>query len=72
MALLSISAHFDGHQIMLDEDVDLRPDAKLIVTVLDDFNDERTDFYKLSLSALAASYDEDEIEYTEIDIKTAP
>ena len=69
MTLLSISAHFDGNQVMLDEDIDLRPNAKLIATVLDDFNDERTDSCKLSLSALAAAYDEDEVEYTEADIK---
>ena len=69
MALISIPAHFDGNRVMLDEDIDLRPDAKLIVTVLDSCDDEHTDFCKLSLSALAAAYDENEVEYTEADIK---
>ncbi len=69
MTLLSISAHYDGNQVMLDEDIDLRPDTKLIVTVLEDSNEERTDFLKLSSSSLAAAYSDDEIEYTEADIK---
>ena len=50
MALPNISAYFGGNRIMLDEAIDLHPNAKLIVTVLDNFNDERTDFCKLSLS----------------------
>ncbi len=69
MSLLSVSAHFDGKQVKLDENIDLHPNARLIVTVLDDFNDERADFHKLSSSTLDAAYDEDEIEYTEADIK---
>lgn len=69
MALVSISAHFDGNQIMLDEAFDLHPNAKLIVTVLDDFANERNDFHKLASSALADAYDEDEVEYTDADIK---
>lgn len=68
MTLLTVSAHFDGNQVLLDEDVDLRPGTKLIVTVLDDLNGEHTDFHQLSSSALANAYD-DEVEYTEADIK---
>ncbi len=33
---VSLSAHFDGKSIVLDEDYLLPPQAKLLVTVLDD------------------------------------
>ena len=68
MTLLSFSAHYDGSQVLFDEDVNLPPDAKLIVTVLGDSDDERADFHQLSSSVLANAYDEDEIEYTEEDL----
>lgn len=32
--MLSVRAHFDGKQIQLDEPVKLKPDAKLLITVL--------------------------------------
>lgn len=69
MALLSFSAHYDGSRVLLDEDVSLPTDAKLIVTLLDDSDNERADFHQLSSSVLANAYDEDEVEYTESDIK---
>lgn len=32
--MLSVRAHFDGKQIKLDEPVKLKPDTKLLITVL--------------------------------------
>ncbi len=34
MEIISVSAHFDGERIRLDEPIELEPDTKLIVTVL--------------------------------------
>jgi hypothetical protein len=32
--LMTIPAHFDGTQIQLDVDVELKPDTRLLVTIL--------------------------------------
>ena len=69
MPLMSIPAHYDGVQVLLDEEVALRPNARLIVTVLGDSDCEREEFLRLAESALAAAYDEDEVEYTEADLR---
>lgn len=34
MDTVSVSAHFDGERIVLDEPFELEPNAKLIVTIL--------------------------------------
>jgi hypothetical protein len=34
MKTVSVTAHFDGERILLDEVLELEPDTKLIVTVL--------------------------------------
>ena len=70
MPLVSIPAHFDGKQVQLDENVSLPVNARLIVTVLGDANEERRDFLMLSENALDSAYDDDEVEYSESDIKT--
>jgi hypothetical protein len=64
----SISAHYDGTQVLLDEDIDLRPDTRLIVTILPDTDSERDDFMLLSVSSLSEAYSDDEVEYSEADI----
>ncbi len=69
MPLVSIPAHYDGAQVLLDEEVALRPNARLIVTVLEDADSEREDFLRLAESGLAAAYDGDEVEYTEADLR---
>ena len=37
---VSIQAHFDGKQILLDESIKLEPNTKLIVTILPKHNEE--------------------------------
>ena len=54
---ISISAHFDGEQILLDEPVELERNARLIVTVLPKDNDERESWLRLSAAQLNAAYD---------------
>jgi hypothetical protein len=34
--MVTVKAHFDGQQIQLDEPVELKPNTKLLVTVLED------------------------------------
>ena len=68
MALLSIPAHFDGSQVLLDEDVVLPPNTRLIVTILQDSDTEREEFLSLAAAGLEAAYSEDEVEYTETDL----
>ena len=69
MPLLSIPAHYDGVQVCLDEEVPLRPNARLIVTVLEDTDAERINFLRLAASGLAAAYADEEVEYSLADLK---
>lgn len=69
MPIQSIPAHYDGSRIVLDEATELRTDARLIVTVLPDADSERADFMRLSEDALSRAYSDDEVEYSEADIK---
>ena len=68
MPLVSIPAHYDGSQVLLDEDVVLRPNSRLIVTVLEECDAEREDFLRLSAARLATAYGDDEVEYSEADL----
>lgn len=65
----SVKAHFDGHQIVLDEAVNLLPDARLIVTVLSAAAIERAEWNHVSLLALARAYGDAEPEYSATDLK---
>ena len=54
---VSVPAHFDGERILLDEPMELEPDARLIVTILPKDNDERNSWLRLSAARLANAYD---------------
>ena len=69
MPLMSIQAHYDGVQVLLDEKVALRRNSRLIVTVLEDSDEDREDFMRMAASGLAGVYSDDEVEYTETDLK---
>ncbi len=70
MDRMSIPAHFDGHQIILDEPVELELNARLIVTVLPDQQAaEHSAWAHVSKQGLAGAYDDDEAEYTLDSIK---
>lgn len=67
MHAVTLPAHFDGKQILLDEPFDLEPDARLIVTVLSNrkrTDDEHESWLRLSQQGLQSAYSENEIEYT--------
>ncbi len=67
MPMKSIPAHFDGQQVLLDEQVKIPPHTRLLVTILEDA--DREDFLSMASTAFADSYDADEVEYTEADLK---
>lgn len=71
METITLRAHFDGEKILLDENYELEPNTKLLITVVnsDSLDEEREDWYRLSASNLAHAYSGDEPEYTNDMIK---
>ena len=64
MKTVTLSAHFDGQRIQLDEPFELARDARLLVTVLKDTSDaERGQWYAQSKLGLARAYGDDEPDY---------
>lgn len=68
MPLLTVAAHYDGSHVLLDEAVQLHPNARLIVTVLEDPDRERDEFLNMASHALAIACADDEVEYSEADL----
>ena len=69
---VSLSAHFDGKSIVLDEDYPLHPRAKLLVTVIenageDDDQTERRAWSARGQQAMARVFGSDEPEYSAAD-----
>jgi hypothetical protein len=64
MNALSVPAHFDGKYILLDQELELEPNTKLIVTVLPKHDVEREEWTKFSNKRLKDAYAPDEIEYS--------
>ena len=69
MPLKTIPAHFDGSRVLFDEVVQLRPNTRLIVTVLEDSDHERDEFLGMASRALAEGCADDEVEYSEADLR---
>ncbi len=64
MSLVTVSAHFDGEHIRLDEPLCLGANARLLVTVLSTPPDgEQQDWRRISEAGLASAYAPDEEEY---------
>lgn len=68
MPLISIPAHFDGKQVVLDEKVTIPANSRLILTVLEAADADRETFLAASAQALNAAYSNDEVEYSEDDL----
>lgn len=66
MRAVTLSAHFDGKRIVLDEPFELETNTRLIVTVLSDqrVSDERETWLQLSRRGLEHADGENEVEYT--------
>ena len=65
MKTVTLSAHFDGDRIQLDEPFALPADARLLVTILPETaaDIERQDWSALSKAGLARAYSDDEPDY---------
>ena len=63
MPSVTLNAHFNGLQIVLDEAYDLPSNAKLLVTVLETPDMDREEWQALALQNLARAYVDDEPEY---------
>lgn len=70
MQTITLTARYDGQQILLDEPYKLAPDTKLLVTVVPDaLAIERQEWFAFAAQAFNATYGDDEVEYTEADLK---
>lgn len=70
MPAVTLKAHFNGKQIVLDEPFDLPPDSPLIVTVLSkEESGENSQWHRLAAGALARAYGVDEPDYSASDVK---
>ena len=65
MKTITLTAHFDGEHIRLDEPFLLPPEARLLVTILPEPSPEaiREDWHSLSKAGLARAYSDDEPDY---------
>ena len=68
---MALRAHYDGKQIVLDEDFELEANTQLMVTILpfQTIDEERITWSKLSSIGLANAYGDDEPEYTLEDLR---
>ncbi len=66
MSLIALPAHFDGKKIQLDEPYQLKPNAKLIITILPEgiIEDEHKSWLSFSQEGISNAYGENEPEYT--------
>ncbi len=66
MYTITLRGHFDGKQIRLDEPFELKPNTKLIITVLpeEEADDENRAWMRLSGKQLERAYGENEPEYS--------
>lgn len=60
MNIISLSAHFDGQSIQLDEPYKLEPNTKLMVTIVPEQPSEREDWLYLSSNQLNNTYSQDD------------
>jgi hypothetical protein len=70
MPAVTLKAHFDGQQIVLDEPFDLPPDSPLMVTVMPkEDSSEDAQWQSIVAGALARAYGENEPDYSAADVK---
>jgi hypothetical protein len=71
METISVSVHFDGERILLDEPIQLEPDTKLLVTILPKRDVEHEMWLASSGGRLADAYGPEEEGYPLDSIKEA-
>ncbi len=70
MMMKSVLARYDGSKVLFDEAIVIPTDARLVVTILEDVDTDRSDFQRLASTAFADAFDEDEVEYSEADLRS--
>jgi hypothetical protein len=71
MPAVTLKAHYDGKQILLDEPFDLPLNAALMVTVLPPTaGTENAQWAQAAAAGLARAYSDDEPEYSPADLKS--
>lgn len=69
MQTITLSARFDGHQILLDEPYSLEPNTTLMITILPKPLAGQAEWVQLATQNLALAYGPDEPDYTVADLK---
>jgi hypothetical protein len=69
MPAVTLKAHYDGRQILLDEPFELPTNCDLMVTVLQDYS-EHVDLTRLASAGLSRAYGDDEPEYSISDLRS--
>ncbi len=70
MENITLQAHYDGRQVLFDEPVELPPNTRLLVTVVQPSGaEEDQEWQNFSAENLAAGYSADEPEYSLSQIK---
>ncbi len=66
MPKVALPAHFDGERICLDEKYDLKPNTKLIVTVLteEEYDEDREAWGYIADNSLENAYGDDDPDYS--------
>ncbi len=66
MPIVTLPAHFDGKKICLDEPFPLKPNTKLIVTILpkQEIDDDHELWLSISGNTIEKAYGEEEPEYS--------
>ena len=63
METITLQAHFDGKQILLDEPIELQPGTKLLITVISPSEADNDEWMNYSMQLLGETYSNDEPEY---------
>lgn len=64
MASVTLRAHFNGNQVVIDEPAELKPDTKLLITVLPDTEGDRSsEWFQMAETSFDTAFGDDEPEY---------
>jgi hypothetical protein len=63
MENITLRAHYDGTQILLDDPAELQPNTKLLITVIQEPEMEKETWLNFSVQGLVAAYSDEEMEY---------
>ena len=64
MPSMTLKAHFNGDRVILDEPAELKPDTKLLVTILPDSEGERSsEWFRLAEGSFDTAFGDNEPEY---------